>query len=293
MNQTSKEPEALEQEQPSLGQTLAMARQKAGISFAEIETRLKLNHTQITKLEQDDYQSLVPETFVKGYIKNYCNLLGIDANEVLALYQKPQVPVQKRRMQSFSRRTEKEAHDNRLMLVSYIVLAIVLGSSAFWFWQTNNTEQPFSGETSEAVTAPETAVAPQASDKAATVEPLAEPNTTELDAAVDKVVSDTVAPAAAPAAEPQPNTTATAATGNTVVMHFKQESWVEMFDATQERVAFGVKKAGYTMTVTGKAPFSVVLGKHQAVEVELDGVAITLPEFEKNRLAKFNLPLTE
>ena len=39
MNQTSKEPEALEQEQPSLGQTLATARQQAGISFAEIEAR--------------------------------------------------------------------------------------------------------------------------------------------------------------------------------------------------------------------------------------------------------------
>ena len=38
-------------------------------------------------------------------------------------------------MQSFLRRTEKEANDSRLMLFCYLILAIVLGLSALWFWQ--------------------------------------------------------------------------------------------------------------------------------------------------------------
>ena len=47
------------------------------------------------------------------------------------------------------------------------------------------------------------------------------------------------------------------------------------------------------MTVTGTPPFSVVLGKHQVVEITLNGEAIDISNFPKNRLAKFNLPLAE
>ena len=58
-------------------------------------------------------------------------------------------------------------------------------------------------------------------------------------------------------------------------------------------LAFGVKKAGYVMTVTGKPPFSVVLGKHSVVSITLDGEAVDVSTFPKNRLAKFTLPLAE
>ncbi|MEK0160842.1 RodZ domain-containing protein [Pseudoalteromonas piscicida] len=282
-----KEQEAPEQEQPSLGQTLATARQNAGISFAEIESRLKMTHAQLTKLEQDDYQDLGPETFVRGYIKNYAALLGLNPTEVLARYQSPELSPQKKRMQSFSRRTHKEAHDNRLMMVSYIVLAIVLGSSAFWFWQTNSSEQEVVSETpviqletpAANVTTPATDELALPTEQSNDSAPQSEPQASEAE------VSASV--------EAKPQAVKRDPALSTVVMHFNEESWVEMFDATQERVAFGVKKAGYTMTVEGKAPFSVILGKHQAVEVTLDGKPVLLPAFAKNRLAKFNLPLTE
>jgi cytoskeleton protein RodZ len=80
---------------------------------------------------------------------------------------------------------------------------------------------------------------------------------------------------------------------STIVMQFGEDSWVEVFDATSERVAFGIKKSGYTMTVAGKAPFSVVLAKHQKVSVSLDGEPVDLSYLPKNKLAKFKLPLAE
>ena len=80
---------------------------------------------------------------------------------------------------------------------------------------------------------------------------------------------------------------------STIVMNFNGESWVEIYDAEGEKVAFGVKKAGYVMTVTGKPPFSVVLGKHSVVSITLDGEAVDVSTFPKNRLAKFTLPLAE
>ncbi|RRS10696.1 helix-turn-helix domain-containing protein [Pseudoalteromonas sp. J010] len=295
MNQNMKEQEAPEQEQPSIGQTLATARQNAGISFAEIESRLKMTHAQLTKLEQDDYQDLGPETFVRGYIKNYAALLGLNPVEVLAMYQSPVVPPQKKRMQSFSRRTHKEAHDSRLMMVSYIVLAIVLGSSALWFWQTNTSESESAQESAvTTIEAPELEASELEVTSAQEEIQNDEPEQSESTGALEEQPTSTLEVATSTPAQSNPKEQTKRAPGiSTVVMYFNEESWVEMFDATQERVAFGVKKAGYTMTVEGKAPFSVILGKHRAVEVTLDGKPVTLPEFTKNRLAKFNLPLAE
>ncbi|AZZ99416.1 RodZ domain-containing protein [Pseudoalteromonas sp. R3] len=313
----------------SLGQTLAKARHDKGVSFEEITARLKLSESQINKLEQDDYHKLGPETFVKGYIKSYCGLLGLDAQETLRLYQSPVVPEQKGKMKSFSRRTEKEAHDNRLMWFSYAVLALVIGSSAIWFWQTISTQNEITpGDALDIpqVSAPVTSVPNEVAEETAqentpsenkidsgelnsTAEPAVPsddesealpqlvPATSENEAAQvsTEITQNAVATelSSAPVADPEPDNTQSELSQSTIVMVFKEDSWVEIFDASQERVAFGVKKAGYTMTVSGVAPFSVVLGKHRAVSITLDGEAVDISGLPRNRLAKFNLPLAE
>ncbi|MCG7546380.1 RodZ domain-containing protein [Pseudoalteromonas sp. Of7M-16] len=319
----------------SLGQTLAHARAEQNLSFDDIAARLKLNHSQITKLENDEYQSLGPETFVRGYVKSYSALLGLDSEQVLALYETPEVPEQKRNMKSFSRRTEKEANDNRLMVVSYLVLLVFVGLSAFWWWQTaSNSEssEEISG-LNEAITAPETTPLPLATNGDAshalesniaktdvsvqtasdefreqqpkdesvlaqntevTSDKLAvEPATNDVSKAVEASPTASAQQSEPVAEQPEAAISSEVPETSTVVMYFEQDSWVEIFDATQERVAFGVKKAGYTMTVTGLAPFSVVLGKHQVVSIELDGQPIDISGLPRNRLAKFKLPLAE
>ncbi|TMP29390.1 DUF4115 domain-containing protein [Pseudoalteromonas rubra] len=313
----------------SLGQTLAKARHDKGVSFEVITARLKLSESQINKLEQDDYHKLGPETFVKGYIKSYCGLLGLDAQETLRLYQSPVVPEQKGKMKSFSRRTEKEAHDNRLMWFSYAVLVLVIGSSAIWFWQTSSTQNeitPGDARDIPQVSTPVTSVPDETPKEVSqenrpnkdmvdsgelntTTEPAVQPDnvsgprpqlasvTPESEAAQENTDAsrNTVATevSSAPVTDPEPDNTQSEFSQSTIVMVFKEDSWVEIFDASQERVAFGVKKAGYTMTVSGVAPFSVVLGKHRAVSITLDGEAVDISGLPRNRLAKFNLPLAE
>ncbi|WP_125779470.1 RodZ domain-containing protein [Pseudoalteromonas rubra] len=321
----------------SLGQTLAKARHEKGVSYEEISARLKLSETQINKLEQDDYQKLGPETFVRGYIKSYCGLLGLDAQQTLKLYQSPVVPEQKGKMKSFSRRTEKEAHDNRLMWVSYAVLILVIGCSAIWFWQTSSSQSEITP--GDALDIPQNSVTKDntqqaASDTLNAARSVALPDTSVTDTSVadnarqntPEIVESSVeaqpasgaqAPEGQPEVLPEPAQSSTEQRDNnsevpatpavetvsgdaqsdlaqsTIVMVFKEDSWVEIFDASQERVAFGVKKAGYTMTVSGQAPFSVVLGKHLAVSITLDGAAVDISSLPRNRLAKFNLPLAE
>lgn len=292
MNEIS--PESTEQ-QASLGQVLASARKDANLTIEAVAERLKLSPKHITKLEQDDYTSLGPITFVKGYIKAYCTLLQLDQTQTLALFQAPESVVDNKRMQSFSRRTEKEANDSRLMLVSYVILAIVLGSSGFMYWQTTSNE-------SDVIVPEVQTIAPDSAEQTEEILDAQDDLSSQIEANnnADELLetgSQTTTPEAQrqsmpseKSVEPEP---ANKTELNTIVMHFKDDSWVEIFDASSERIAFGVKKAGYTMTVQGVAPFSVVLGRHQQVDVELDGQSVDLSSLPRNRSAKFKLPLTE
>lgn len=296
--------ENTESTEQSLGQILKQGRESAHVSLEQLAAKLKLSVLQLQRLENDEHHLLGPATFVKGYAKSYCREFNLDNSVVMAMFPEPQETFKKAKMQSFSKRTEKEAHDSRLMLVSYIILAIVIGSSALWWWQNSTplSEQVITQSLSGFSNSE------QSSEKSTTTEVAPQPDV-EL-AGPDELVNDTdeaQAPqqenavqtqtAAETQVEPEREIAAQAQPQDpdlsTIVMHFNEESWVEIHDGEGEKVAFGVKKAGYEMTVTGKAPFSVVLGKHQAVEVNLNGERVDISHFPKNRLAKFNLPLAE
>ncbi|KAF7768801.1 cytoskeleton protein RodZ [Pseudoalteromonas citrea] len=295
MNQESIETEEIT---PSLGRALLVAREAAEITVEEVAERLKLSPQQIRQLEQDDYNKLGPQTFVRGYLKSYCAVLGLPVEDTLALFKTPEVQVTAKHMQSFSRRTEKEASDNRLMIISYVILVIILGAPGIWWWQSSNTISTpevsqtalVSATTKPAIVATED-TQPMAEEAVATqpVDLAQTSNVTVDTLATSEQASQPIVTELASVASEAETTTGL----STIVMRFSDDSWVEIFDATQERVAFGVKKSGYTMTVQGQAPFSVVLNKHLMVEVELDGKIIDLTALPKNRLAKFKLPLAE
>lgn len=289
MNEDNTQPQS---DEPSVGQILKTHRENANISLAKIASLLKLTESQVQHIENDEYHLLGAKTFVKGYIKNYCRTLNIDSTAILAMlpaFSTSDKPVD---MQSFSRRTEKEAHDSRLMTVSYLILAIVIGSSAVWWWQ-NAT--PIDEQTNT-INANNSFITQQ------------QENTKRLAEAADEVQLDDVKPAqqtnsalqneqqtiqAAPLNDAQSPSEPTNTDLSTIFMMFNDESWVEIHDANDEKIAFGVKKAGYEMTLTGVAPFSVVLGKHDVVSITLNGEPVDISAFPKNRLAKFKLPLAE
>ncbi|NMM42627.1 RodZ domain-containing protein [Pseudoalteromonas arctica] len=278
----------------TLGQTLKSSREQANVSLEELAKNLKLSVLQLQRLENDEHHLIGPATFVKGYAKSYCRAFNLDTAAVLVLFPEPQETVKKTNMQSFSRRTEKEAHDSRLMLVSYVILAIVIGSSALWWWQNSTPLDEHVVTQSLNNFTKETVAVAQTKPNAASISQLEQVGSDE--AIDDPTASQIMEQQADTELDVTPSETSSKPQNDglgTLVMHFNEESWIEIHDGKGDKVAFGVKKAGYDMTISGHLPFSIVLGKHQAVDITLDGEKIDISSFPKNRLAKFNLPLTE
>lgn len=81
--------EALAPSQPLIsaataGGMLLNARRQAGLSVDEVVAKLKLSRRQVEALEADRYGDLPGNTFVRGFVRNYARLLGVDAQPMLS-----------------------------------------------------------------------------------------------------------------------------------------------------------------------------------------------------------------
>ena len=65
----------------SFGETLRLARERRGLSQEEAAKSLCLNVEVINALECEQFDKLPSAVFVRGYIKNYANLLRLTINE--------------------------------------------------------------------------------------------------------------------------------------------------------------------------------------------------------------------
>jgi cytoskeleton protein RodZ len=122
----------------SAGQTLRQAREQQNLTVAQVAQQLNLSKGLIDDLELDQVEAKLSSTFVRGYLRSYAKLLKIPVQQVLDAYSSNskglhQVPSLTR---SFSKRTAKEATENRFMWVTYFVIAVFVVLLVLGFWQS-------------------------------------------------------------------------------------------------------------------------------------------------------------
>ncbi len=298
------------------GLMLSEARKKLSLSVEEVSARLNFRTNLVEEIEQDIFDQSLPATFNRGYLRNYAKLVSVDVNEVISAYDMLGVAeVQRSEMQSFSNLTEKQAEHSRLMWFSYLIVAILFGLMVVWWLQEpklsvnlfdnpkQEQEQEISNDVSNAAdlsVAKKSVVALEQSKVQAvetdkitnpveSAQKSPEPIITEpaiSEVSVDAVLEEQLEAKIETSAstEQDPNI-------STAVFTFSGDCWVNIFDATGERIAWGVKKSGYVMTVTGKAPLKVTLGKPELAMIDFNNKPVDLSSFNVGNIAKFTLPL--
>src|SRR5256885_7359868 len=66
----------------SVGTLLRAAREAAGLSQDAVAQQLKLAPRQVRAIEEDDYARLPGRTFVRGFVRNYARLVGLDPDAI-------------------------------------------------------------------------------------------------------------------------------------------------------------------------------------------------------------------
>src|SRR4029453_14971041 len=72
---------------PAVGAYLRALRERQGVSIDEIARSTRVLHHYLEALESDDLASLPAPVFAKGFIRAYCQVLGVPADEAITLYE--------------------------------------------------------------------------------------------------------------------------------------------------------------------------------------------------------------
>ncbi|WGI26031.1 DUF4115 domain-containing protein [Halomonas alkaliantarctica] len=80
------------------------------------------------------------------------------------------------------------------------------------------------------------------------------------------------------------------ASANRLELTFNEQSWTEIFDATNQRVFVGLQSPGTSTTVEGEPPFRLTVGNATGVELRYQGEEVDLPaRAGANNVARFTL----
>jgi cytoskeleton protein RodZ len=307
------------------GQILAEARAKMGLTQQDVADKLNFRITLVSNIENELFDSKLPETFNRGYLRNYAKLVNVSQDDILASYEQLNVAkTQASELQSFSKGTEKLAENNQIMWGSYLIIAILIVASVVWWMQNptsllGETNQPQTAEqvaivdkvqtespqnTEIIIDTPESTSVPVELDSSGTLE-----NTEQQLATSDALILESNSEVALPESEIQDDNVSNAETGTipenipsdevvqpeviltNVTFTFSGDCWVNISDSTGERIAWGVKKLGYIMKISGQAPFNVTLGKPELVAINFADENIDMTQFNAGNIAKFTLPI--
>jgi cytoskeleton protein RodZ len=300
------------------GRMLKAAREMRGLSEQQVADKLNFSIRLVRNIEVEIFNRDLPETFNRGYLKNYAKLVNISEDAVLNSYdQLAETQSQCAGMQSFSKGTEKQAEHNMLMWITYLILAMLITATVVWWFQSP-LDQPASivVDTTE-ISAVKNNTTEQANlsnenslknlnteSNAESVDSLASVIKNEENANVDNIdktatldaenISSSRDLSNAQVTLTNDNTvdeSALSALNADVVFTFTGDCWVNIFDATGKRIAWGVKKSGYIMLITGQAPFSITLGKPELVQIDYNDLPVDMTAFNAGNIAKFSLPL--
>jgi cytoskeleton protein RodZ len=287
------------------GDALRQAREHLGYSPLSVANKLRLRLSIIEDIENNRFEKEAIATFMRGYVRSYAKLVGLDEFELLRqMDEQGHAPAQDHEMQSFSRRTKRETNDSRLMGFTWLMAFVIVGLSGAWWWQNEyQAEVSLLPETLavtpiEAVIAPKPIVEAVEEEKvlsavlAATQTPeeliFANPPTLPLkkDAILAVVAELTNKETQLTVIDvPELNY------GSDLEFEFLGDCWVEIKNPEGKRLEAKLKKSGQKLAFDGDGPFKIVLGAPGVVKMRYKGELVDLSRYSRRgRVARFTWP---
>lgn len=268
----------------SPGKMLLQARLVAGLSQDHVAKKLYMTVYKVNALEADDYSSLNSDTFARGYLRAYANLVGIDLAVILAAYDELLVQLQPSELvQEKAPIVAENNHRGAWQFLAVIgVFFIALWLISVWFFDNHSDSQyvvPLVDNAPSSVASKAVMENASAIDTSAMVLSSAsgESNAAELLAVAPaeskQITSVVVSPDAVNQLD-EPSEQVKSTRLDELIFSFREESWLEVSDSRGDVLATELQSAGSKLNLVGLAPFDVKLGNAPAVDVLFNGKKI-------------------
>jgi cytoskeleton protein RodZ len=267
------------------GQQLREAREAAGLSIDDVGSRLRMPVHVVRALEEEEWQRLGAPVFVRGQLRSYARLLGVDLDPLLESARI--APVQPVELISYTHtpplRRMLESATRRMV---YVVITAGLAVPVWYATRTHFAED-----------GPSTAsldVVPAAPGDAARSAPAGVAGNGNAPAAAP---TERAAPSAAPyiaSLTPLPRASSedhaaagAAAQKSGLSLSFQGDSWVQIIAPDGTPLEKALLKAGETRTYAPGQVGRIVLGNASAVQVQQSGSTVDLTPYKRANVARF------
>lgn len=262
----------------SPGRMLREARERLGLSVADVADQIKFAPRQIEALEADNFHDLPEMAFVRGFVRSYARILHLDTAALLAALPKTDMaPVQV--MPDSVEVPFPDAHlshrQNMAWLGAAVLLAMLVVGFAVWHFttppvqpETAQVEMPVSlpaemqmipaspVPATEVIASSAVPMGAQLSGAAQSSEQAAKKTDSPADSPVPQTLS------AKPAAQP-----VTPPSSAELRLVFDEESWVEIKDKDGKMLTSRTYSRGSELRLDGHKPFSLVIGHAAGVRL--------------------------
>jgi len=275
----------------SIGSKLREARERKGLSAETVSRETMLTLRYVQALETDDFDALPGTAFVRGYVRRYAELVGLNADELIASFDES-LPSSKRlvSVRPIAGITEASATSSitdehvssklplSRLLVVVAVIAFVLYVMAGLFWQSGSDQAeptvvvPMDIDANMSVDAEMAEAEPLPALEGNEPEVATETPVLESESAPPPIISQNAPP-----------------TIETLSFSFTGASWISVRDGTGQELVYGQKEAGQSVTVSGRPPFAINIGAVNFTSLIYNGNAVDLKPYSRGNIASFRL----
>ena len=302
------------------GYLLREAREQQQLTVDDINKRIHLEPRIIEAIEADDYSNMPTATYTRGYLRTYAKTLGLDADHVVSLYNAENAPPPPEIIPEVKTPSQVSSSDKPVKAFTYLIsLALVL---LLLIWYQSNfvvdkedtasdavkEQQPVPDQINNTSTDFNVVIHPEGWQTPATPadepapEQVIDATTTKLPDTITRETNQTDAatattltidestPAILPIERNENERTYVSAGTDTIELNVSEDSWIEIYDANDDRVFMDLGKEGERLLIKGTAPFSLILGYAPGVSIKFNNETFNPEPYSNNGVARFQLP---
>lgn len=293
-------PQTLHQPSPQTGNAgaaLRAARENAGLHIGALAVSLKVPVKKLEALESGDLEQLPDAVFARALAASVCRTLKIDPEPVLALLPQIETPPLQVGSRISGARIDASGSASALPALSrlprpvlYVTAGLLLAAVLVWVLPAIRSDAPVT------VAAPDGMAVRAVPNLASTAAPaVPEPPVSAPQAAASQaslpspMASMALAAPAAVAASAAIADARTSDSGAIVVLSARAQAWVQVVGADGVVHLRKTMSEGETARISGALPLSVVVGRANAIEVQVRGKPFDLAELSRDNVARFQI----
>lgn len=313
----------------SVGRQLRLAREAKGLSLADVAEALKLGKGQVEALENDHWSVLPGVTFIRGFVRNYGRLVGLDPEHLMGMLDskldatRPELKLPESTHVDMPETGGRVQPRDYMLAIAGVVLVVV--AVLVYFLMPDDVGRLRAGAYSllesisaalkpaapvQPQTVPVQPIPPKPSATAPAEQPVLPPGTSVNQVLTPQAVEPPpmllpapVPPQVSGVATEQtvqaspliqdnktlPNVAKPAVPSAPLHFFFGQPSWTEVRDRRGNVVYSQNAAAGTERAIEGEGPFTLVIGNAKTVKLTYRGKPVDLTPHTRGDVARLTL----